>query len=76
MNVKSTFLKGTIEEEVYVEQPPGVEDPMHSNKVFRLHKAHFGLKQAPQAWYETLKQFLKKKGFKPGSLDSTLFTKL
>ena len=75
MDVKSAFLNGKLEEEVYVAQPPGFEDPKHPDKVFRLNKALYGLKQAPRAWYDTLKEFLMKKGFKPGSLDPTLFTK-
>ena len=75
MDVKSAFLNGKLEEEVYVAQPPGFEDPKHPHKVFRLNKALYGLKQAPRAWYDTLKEFLMKKGFKPSSLDPTLFTK-
>ena len=75
MDVKSAFLNGKLEEEVYVAQPPGFEDPKHPDKVFRLNKALYGIKQAPRAWYDTLKEFLMKKGFKPGSLDPTLFTK-
>ena len=43
--------------------------------VYKLNKALYGLKQAPRAWYDTIKDFLKSKGFKPGSLDTTLFTK-
>ena len=75
MDVKSAFLNGKIEEEVYVAQPPGFEDPKHPDMVYKLNKALYGLKQAPRAWYDTLKDFLKSKGFKPGSLDPLLFTK-
>src|SRR4051812_26233817 len=75
MDVKSAFLNGKLEEEVYVAQPSSFEDAKHADKVFRLNKALYGLKQAPRAWYDTLKEFLMKKGFKPGSLDPTLFTK-
>ena len=75
MDVKSAFLNGKIEEEVYVAQPPGFEDPKHPDMVYKLNKALYGLKQAPRAWYDTIKDFLKSKGFKPGSLDPTLFTK-
>ncbi|GJZ16612.1 putative ribonuclease H-like domain-containing protein [Tanacetum coccineum] len=54
MDVKSAFLYGTIEEEVYVHQPPGFVDPAHPNKVYKVIKALYGLHQAPRAWYETL----------------------
>jgi len=73
MDVKSVFLNGYIEEEVYVRQPPGFENPKFPNHVFKLHKALYGLKQAPRAWYEHLKAFLLDKWFKMGSVDKTLF---
>ncbi|KAL8102783.1 hypothetical protein AgCh_027344 [Apium graveolens] len=63
MDVKSAFLNGELEEEVYVEQPPGFIDPKYPNHVYRLDKALYGLKQAPRAWYETLAQFLLESGF-------------
>jgi hypothetical protein len=75
MDVKSAFLNGVIDEEVYVKQPPGFENPEFPNKVFRLKKALYCLKQAPRAWYDTLKKFLIDNGFKPGYTDSTLFTR-
>nr|GEZ97266.1 hypothetical protein [Tanacetum cinerariifolium] len=58
MDVKSTFLYGTIEEEVYVCQPPGFEDPDHLDKVYKVVKALYGLHQAPRAWYKTLATYL------------------
>ncbi|KAJ9563152.1 hypothetical protein OSB04_008312 [Centaurea solstitialis] len=54
MDVKSAFLYGTIDEEVYVSQPPGFEDPKYPDKVYKLRKALYGLHQAPRAWYDTL----------------------
>ena len=73
MDVKSAFLNGYIEKEVYVRQPPSFENPKFPNHVFKLHKALYGLKQALRAWYERLKAFLLDKGFKMGSIDKTLF---
>jgi hypothetical protein len=75
MDVKSAFLNGPISEEVYVEQPLGFEDPHFPNHVCKLHKALYGFKQAPRAWYECLKDFLLKKGFEIGKADPTLFTR-
>jgi hypothetical protein len=73
--VKSVFLNGYINEEVYVEQPPNFEDENKPNHVYKLKKALCGLKQAPRAWYERLRDFLLFKGFKMGKVDTTLFTK-
>nr|GEX54307.1 hypothetical protein [Tanacetum cinerariifolium] len=75
MDVKSAFLYGTIEEEVYVCQPPGFEDPDHPDKVYKVVKAFYGLHQAPRAWYETLATYLLKNGFQRGTIDQTLFIK-
>src|SRR6187455_2835609 len=75
MDVKSAFLNGPLQERVYVEQPPGFEDPKKPNHVFKLSKALYGLKQAPRAWYERLRDFLLSKDFKIGKVDTTLFTK-
>ncbi|XP_019161883.1 PREDICTED: uncharacterized protein LOC109158427, partial [Ipomoea nil] len=70
---KSAFLNGLLEEEVYVEQPPGFEVKGDINKVYRLKKELYGLKQAPRAWYDTLSTFLIKCGFTKGRVDKTLF---
>ncbi|GJS58956.1 putative ribonuclease H-like domain-containing protein [Tanacetum coccineum] len=75
IEVKSAFLYGTIEEEVYVTQPPGFKDPDHPDKVYKVVNALYGLHQAPRAWYETLANYLLSNGFKRGKIDQTLFIK-
>ncbi|GJZ02743.1 retrovirus-related pol polyprotein from transposon TNT 1-94 [Tanacetum coccineum] len=75
MDVKSALLYGTIEEEVYVTQPPGFKDPDHPDKVYKVVKALYGLHQDPRAWYETLSNYLLGNGFKRGKIDHTLFIK-
>ncbi|KAJ0819688.1 putative RNA-directed DNA polymerase [Helianthus annuus] len=75
MDVKSAFLHGVVEEEIYVEQPPGFEDPVHPDRVWLLNKALYGLHQAPRAWYATLSTYLLENGFRRGLIDCTLFIK-
>ena len=75
MNVKSVFLNGFINEEVFVEKPLVFESFNFPNHVFKLKKALYGLNQAPIAWYEKLRKFLISSGFKMGKIDTTLFIK-
>nr|GEU55516.1 hypothetical protein [Tanacetum cinerariifolium] len=75
IDVKSAFLYGIIEEEVYVYQPLGFEDPDHPDKLYKVVKALYGLHQAPRAWYETLANYLLENGFQRGKIDQTLFIK-
>ncbi|GJT86343.1 putative ribonuclease H-like domain-containing protein [Tanacetum coccineum] len=75
MDVKSVFLYGKIEEEVYVCQPPGFEDPDFPDRVYKVEKSLYGLHQALRAWYETLSTYLLDNGFLRGKIDKTLFIK-
>jgi hypothetical protein len=75
MDVKSTFLNGDLEEEVYMEQPEGLSLTDNPNYVCKLKKALYGLKQAPRAWYYSLDKFLQEKGFKKGTIDRNLYIK-
>ncbi|KAI3759537.1 hypothetical protein L6452_07424 [Arctium lappa] len=75
MDVKSAFLNRQIQEEVYVQQPPGFENSKYPSHVYFLDKALYGLKQAPRAWYDRLSNFLLANGFERGTTDTTLFYK-
>ncbi|GKE82404.1 putative ribonuclease H-like domain-containing protein, partial [Tanacetum coccineum] len=75
MDVKSEFLYGKIDEEVYVSQPPGFVDPKYPKKVYKVVKALYGLHQAPRLWYATLSTFLLKSRYRRGTIDKTLFIK-
>nr|GEW25698.1 retrovirus-related Pol polyprotein from transposon TNT 1-94 [Tanacetum cinerariifolium] len=75
MDVKTAFLNGELKEEVYVSQPEGFVDPDHPTHVYRLKKALYRLKQAPQAWYDMLSRFLLDNNFSKGAVDPTLFTR-
>nr|GEV16090.1 putative ribonuclease H-like domain-containing protein [Tanacetum cinerariifolium] len=71
----SSFLYGTIEEEVYVSQPPCFVEPKFLDRVYKVEKALYGLHQSPRAWYETLSTYLMDNGFRRGKIDKTLFIK-
>jgi Reverse transcriptase (RNA-dependent DNA polymerase) len=75
MDVKSSFLNGVIEDEVYVHQPMGFVNLTFPNNVYKLDKALYGLKQAPRVWYGRLSFFLIENEFTRGINDTTLFTK-
>jgi len=75
MDVKSAFLNGFVNEEIYVSQPPGFEDHKHPECVYKLKKALYGLKQAPRQWYERLSFFLLSHEYEKGKVDKTLFIK-
>nr|GEU82481.1 putative ribonuclease H-like domain-containing protein [Tanacetum cinerariifolium] len=72
IDMKSAFLYGTVDKEVYVIQPPGFQDPEFLAKVYKVEKVMYGLHQAPRAWYGTLSKYLLKNGFQTGTIDQTL----
>lgn len=75
MDVKSAFLNGYLQEEVYVRHPPGFESHEYPNHVYKLDKTLYGLKQAPRAWYDRLSTFPLTHGYSRGKIDNTLFLK-
>ena len=74
-DVKNAYLHGDLDEEVYMDIPPGFEDIKIEGKVCRLRKSLYGLKQSPRAWYERFTQTMLKNGFKQSQVDHTLFIK-
>ena len=75
LDVKSAFLHGKLEEDVYVEQPQGYEIKGSEDKVYKLHKALYGLKQAPRAWFSRILSYFIAQGFQQCLNEQTLFTK-
>jgi len=76
MDVKSSFLNGDLEEEVYIEQPEGFIFGNDKNLFCRLKKALYGLKQAPQEWYYCLDKYLQQQGFTKWYANINLYTKI
>ncbi|KJZ70698.1 hypothetical protein HIM_09922 [Hirsutella minnesotensis 3608] len=73
MDVKTAFLYGDIDEEVYLEQPQGFKDG--TSRVCRLKKAIYGLKQAPRIWFQTISKFLETLGYRPIAADVSVFVR-
>jgi hypothetical protein len=74
MDVKTTFLNGDIDVELYVDQPEGFVDPRYKNHVYRLKKKSlYGLKQSPRTWNTTINTFLLSLGFTRCIVDPCLY---
>ncbi|CAH9133554.1 unnamed protein product [Cuscuta epithymum] len=73
LDVNNAFLHGSLNEEVFMTQPPGYVDKCNPTHVCRLRKALYGLKQAPRAWYQELANFLLSSGFRKSQADNSLF---
>ena len=76
MDVKTSFLNGAMEEEVYVEKPLGFETHDRETHVFKLKKSLYGLKQAPRTWYGRIDNFLSILVFTKSKADSNLYYKV
>ncbi|GKV16710.1 hypothetical protein SLEP1_g27312 [Rubroshorea leprosula] len=74
-DIKSAFLNGTLNEEIYVEQPQGYVQKGAEEKVYLLKKALYVLKQAPRAWYSKINDHLLKLGFEKSLSEATLYVK-
>jgi len=75
LDVKSAFLHGELNKEVYIEQPPGYVIKGAEKKVCSLRRALYGLKQAPRAWYNRIESYFLKEGFEKCPYEHTLFLK-
>jgi len=73
LDVKNTFLHGTLSETVYCAQPAGFEDLARPDFVYRLNRSLYGLKQAPRAWYSRFAAYLLSLGFVEAKSDTSLF---
>ncbi|KAH9781357.1 hypothetical protein KPL71_008429 [Citrus sinensis] len=76
LDVKSAFLHGELQKEVFIEQPPGYVKLGSEHKVYKLKKALYGLKQAPRAWYSHIDAYFLKEGFRKCPYEHTLYTKI
>ena len=75
LDVKSAFLNGELQEELFVEQPEGFKAVGMKEKVYKLHKALYGLKQALRAWHSKVDSHLLQCGFTRSENEATLYVK-
>jgi hypothetical protein len=74
IDISNAFLHGVLDENAYMQQPPGFQDPSWPHHVCKLSKAIYGLKQSPQAWYSRLSDQPCQLGFQASAADMSLFT--
>nr|KYP70091.1 Retrovirus-related Pol polyprotein from transposon TNT 1-94 [Cajanus cajan] len=75
MDVKATFLNGVLEEEIYIEQPPGYMKSGEEKKVLKLKKVLYGSKQAPRAWNTRIDTYFKENRFEQCPHEHALYVK-
>lgn len=73
MDVKTAFLHGTLDEDIYMEQPEGMEEPGKEDWVAKLEKSLYGLKQAGRMWMQKLHQSMTAEGFEQSTADHSLY---
>ena len=76
MDIKTAFLNGDLDEEIYMEQPEGHVTPGQERKVCKLVKSLYGLKQAPKQWHEKFDNVMMTNGFKINECDKYVYVKI
>ena len=76
LDVKNAFLNGDLEEEVYMDLPPGFDSECKNGKICKLKKSLYGLKQSSRAWFDRFSNVIQRHGFRQAQTDHTLFLKL
>jgi hypothetical protein len=76
MDVKTAFLNGELEEDIYMDQPQGFMQDGKEHLVCKLKKSLYGLKQSPRAWYQCIDMFFTHEGFSRSQVDHSLYVKL
>ena len=75
IDITTAFLNGDLQEDIYMEQPPGFIEPGNESKVCKLQKALYGLKQSARSWNNKIDTFLINAGFKRCTYDNCVYTK-
>jgi hypothetical protein len=75
LDVKNAFLHGDLQEEIYMQIPPGFDTAQTEGKVLRLHRSLYGLKQSPRAWFDRFRRAILQLGYKQSNADHTMFYK-
>ena len=76
LDVKTAFLHGELEEDIYMDQPEGFVIPGKEHLVCKLKKSLYGLKQSPRQWYKRFDSFMLSRGFKRSNYDSCVYLKI
>ena len=75
MDVKTAFLNGKLDQDIYMKQPDGCEDDRYPNKVCKLQRSLYGLKQSARCWNLEIDRYLKSAGYKQSDADWCIYTK-
>ena len=75
IDVKTAFLNGDLDEEIYMDQPEGFVEPGQESKVSKLTKSLYGIKQAPKQWHEKIDFSMQENDYKTNECDKCIYYK-